>query len=170
MSGLTTYESAYLVGGKGRAALVAFIALAADGRLDVAYGRQRVKVARDEATDEIETAAFALVPESGLTVAEFIEQVAATEPVKALKAAIVAKGLLRPLRWFSPAYRELVAHPGTGLHRVAVLGVPGIEDERLRDILEHPRPEVPKVARHKSVTDNTLDGSIGPNQNTFNGP
>jgi uncharacterized protein (TIGR04222 family) len=42
MERLAEYEIAWLVGGSERAALVAFVALAKDGRLKVAYKRQRV--------------------------------------------------------------------------------------------------------------------------------
>ncbi|MEV4264904.1 hypothetical protein [Kribbella sp. NPDC049584] len=46
MDKLSTYKVAWLVGGAERAALVTLVAPAADGRLDIAYKRQRVKVAR----------------------------------------------------------------------------------------------------------------------------
>jgi len=69
MDKLSTYEVAWLVGGAERAALVTFVALAADGRLEIAYKRQRVKVARTESTYPVEAAA--LVPDSGLGVTEF---------------------------------------------------------------------------------------------------
>ena len=162
MNKLTTYEAAWLIGGAERAALVIFVALATDGRLEVADKRQRVKLVRSEATYPVEAAALALVPESGLGVADFRTRIAATEAVKELEAAVRAKGQLRMLRWFSPTYRDLLEHPGTGVRRVAVLGVPGIEDERLRDMLEHPLPAMPKIDPFKPVRDNTIDGTLGP--------
>jgi hypothetical protein len=162
MNKLTTYEAAWLLGGAERAALVIFVALATDGRLEVADKRQRVKLVRSEATYPVEAAALALVPESGLGVAYFLAGIAATGAVKELEGAVRAKGQLRMLRWFSPTYRELLEHPGTGVRRVAVLGVPGIEDERLRDMLEHPLPGMPKIDPFKPVRDNTIDGTLGP--------
>jgi hypothetical protein len=162
MNKLTTYEAAWLIGGAERAALVIFVALATDGRLEVADKRQRVKLVRSEATYPVEAAALALVPESGLGVADFLTRIAATAAVKELEAAVRAKGQLRMLRWFSPTYRDLLEHPGTGVRRVAVLGVPGIEDERLRDMLEHPLPAMPKIDPFKPVRDNTIDGTLGP--------
>ncbi|TDO62673.1 uncharacterized protein (TIGR04222 family) [Kribbella sp. VKM Ac-2571] len=162
MNKLTTYEAAWLLGGAERAALVIFVALATDGRLEVADKRQRVKLVRSDATYPVEAAALALVPESGLGVADFLTQIAATEAVKDLEAAVRAKGQLRMLRWFSPTYRDLLQHPGTGVRRVAVLGVPGIEDERLRDMLEHPLPAMPRIDPFKPVRDNTIDGTLGP--------
>jgi len=71
MDKLSTDEVAWLVGGAERAALVTFVALAADGRLEIAYKRQRVKVARTESTYPVEAAALALVPDSGLGMTEF---------------------------------------------------------------------------------------------------
>jgi uncharacterized protein (TIGR04222 family) len=170
MNSLTTDEIAWLVGGARRVALVTFVSLATDGRLEVAYRRQRVTVARKDAADRVSAVALALVPESGLRVDEFIDQVAATKPVTDLNAAVLAKGHPRLLRWLSPAFRALVQQPGTGLRRVAILGVPGVEDERLRDILEHPRPEVPKFTPHKAIADNSIDGTIGPDPNIMSGP
>jgi uncharacterized protein (TIGR04222 family) len=166
---LTAYEVAYLVAGAERAALVVFVTLASDGRLEVAYKRQRVKVARTESTYPVERAALELVPDSGLSVTEFRTQVAGTSAVADLGAAIRAKGQLRFLRRLSPTYRELLADPGTGVRRVAVLGVPGIEDERLRDMLEHPLPPMPKIDPINPVRDNTIDGSIGPSAGTGTG-
>lgn len=162
MNKLTTYEAAWLLGGAERAALVIFVALATDGRLEVADKRQRVKLVRSEATYPVEAAALELIPESGLGVADFLARVAAAEAVKDLEAAVRAKGQLRMLRWFSPTYRELLEDPGTGVRRVAVLGVPGIEDERLRDMFEHPLPGMPKIDPFKPVRDNTIDGTLGP--------
>ncbi|HWD77434.1 MAG TPA: TIGR04222 domain-containing membrane protein [Kribbella sp.] len=166
MDKLTAYEVAYLVGGSERAALVVFVTLASDGRLEVAYKRQRVKVARTGSTYPVEAAALALVPESGLGVGEFLAQVAASPAVAALEKDLRAKGQPRALRWFSKTYRDLREHPGTGVRRVAVLGVPGIEDERLRDMLAHPLPAMPKIDPIMPVRDNTFDGSIGPSAGT----
>ncbi|MFD7156390.1 TIGR04222 domain-containing membrane protein [Kribbella sp. NPDC059898] len=162
MDRLTPYEVAYLVGGAGRAAVVVFVTLAGDGRLEIAYKRQRVKAVRTDSTYPVEAAALALVPESGLTVPEFLAAVAATPAVAELGAAVRAKGQLRALRWFSRTYRELREHPGTGVRRVAVLGVPGIEDDRLREMLANPLPGMPRVDPFSPVRDNTIDGSIGP--------
>ncbi|MEU4190413.1 TIGR04222 domain-containing membrane protein [Kribbella sp. NPDC026611] len=167
MDKLTPYETAWLVGGADRVALVVFVALATDGRLEVATKRQRVKLARDEAAYPVEAAALALVPESGLAVPEFLRQLAATDEVAAFEAALRSKGQLRILRWFSPTYRDLLEHPGTGLRRVAALGAAGVEDAELRKILEHPLPQMPKIDPMLPVRDNTFDGSIGPSQGTF---
>lgn len=167
MDKLSTYEAAWLIGGAERAALAIFVTLATDGRLDIAYKRQRVKVARTEATYPVEAAVLALVPESGLAVHDFLGRVAATDAVTALEPAVRAEGQLRLLQWFSPTYRDLVGHPGTGIRRVAVLGVPGIEDPQLREVLENPLPDLPKIRPFAGVRDNTIDGSIGPSQGTF---
>jgi hypothetical protein len=173
MDKLSTYEVAWLVGGGRRVALVAFVILAGDGRLEVAYKRQRVKLpegtAAADAPDPVEAAALALLPESGLAVHEFIDRLAATSTVASLDAAVRAKGQprLRALRRFNPTYRELLAHPGTGRRRIAVLGVPAIEDDRLRDIFENPRPDMPKIDPVVPIRDNTVDGSIGPSEGTW---
>jgi uncharacterized protein (TIGR04222 family) len=161
MDRLTTYEVAYLVGGPHRAALVTLVTLASDGRLEVAYKRQRVKLARTESTYPVEAAALDLLPAAGLSVGEFLARVAGTQAVADLEKDIHAKGQLRALRWFSPTYRELAANPGTGVRRVAVLGVPAIGDERLRDVLDHPLPGMPHIAPFKPINDNTIDGTLG---------
>ncbi|WP_427887832.1 TIGR04222 domain-containing membrane protein [Kribbella sp. GL6] len=160
MDRLTPYEVAFLVGGAERAAVVVFVTLAGDGRLEVAYKRQRVKAVRTESTYPIEAAALTVVPDSGLSVPEFLAAVAATPAVADLRAAVLAKGEVRALRWFSRTYHELREHPGTGVRRVAVLGIPGIEDDRLRDMLAHPLPGMPKIEPVKPIRDNTFDGSL----------
>ncbi|MGZ0150296.1 TIGR04222 domain-containing membrane protein [Kribbella sp. WER1] len=162
MERLTPYEVAWLVGGAERAAVVVLVTLAGDGRLEVAYKRQRVKAVGTESTYPVEAAALELVPESGLTVPEFVARVAATPAVADLGTALRAKGQLRALRWFSSTYRELLARPGTGARRVAVLGVPWVEDDRLREMLANPLPEMPKIDPFNPIKDNTIDGSIGP--------
>ncbi|TQJ18544.1 TIGR04222 domain-containing membrane protein [Kribbella jejuensis] len=167
MDGLTDYEAGYLVGGAPRAALVVLVTLVTDGRLEVAYNRQRVKVARTGSKYPIEAAALELVPDSGLGVAEFLADLAASPAVADLEKALRAKGQLRFLRWFSPTYRELTERPGTGVRRVAVLGVPGIADDRLRDVLGQPRPPMPRINPMLPVRDNTFDGSIAPSEGTW---
>jgi uncharacterized protein (TIGR04222 family) len=171
VTNLTTYEIAWLVAGAERVAQVALVALASDGRLAVAYKRQRVKVQRLEAADPIEAAALELVPESGLSVSALVNRLAASAAVLQLESAVRGKGvrrrgLLRPSR----TYRELVRDPGSGLRRVAVLGTPGIEDERLREVFEHPRPEMPDFNQQRSRTYNTIDGTIGPNLDARSDP
>lgn len=166
MDRLTPYEVAYLVGGAERAAVVVFVTLTGDGRLEVAYKRQRVKKVRAESAYPVEAAALELVPDSGLTVPEFLTAVAATPAVADLGTAVRAKGQLRFLRRFSSTYRELLAHPGTGARRVAVLGVPGIADDRLREMLANPLPPMPKINPLHPVRDNTVDGTIGPSTGT----
>jgi hypothetical protein len=102
------------------------------------------------------------VPESGLSVVDFISRLAASSAVLELDSALRAKRIRRTRRriWPSRTYRGLVKHPGTGPGRVAVLGVPGIEDDRLRDILEHPGPAMPEFDEHKSRTFNQIDGTL----------
>jgi hypothetical protein len=167
MDKLTTYETAWLVGGAERAAVVVLVTLAAGGQLEVAYKRQRIRVARVESTYPVEAAALDLVPESGIGVAAFLRELAAAEAVHDLEAAVRAKGQPRLLRWFSPTYRDLIENPGTGIRRVAVLGVPAIEDEQLREMLAHPLPGMPKIDPMLPVRDNTFDGTLGPSQGTW---
>ncbi|MGW7679104.1 TIGR04222 domain-containing membrane protein [Kribbella sp. NPDC054772] len=167
MDKLTTYEIAWLVGGSERAAVVVLVTLAAGEQLEVAYKRQRIRVARVESAYPVEAAALDLVPDSGIGVSEFLAAVAASPAVTALEKDVRAKGQLRGLRWFSKTYRELREHPGTGVRRVAVLGVPAIEDQELRDMLAHPLPGMPKIDPMLPVRDNTIDGTIGPSPGTW---
>ena len=44
-----------------------------------------------------------------------------------------------------------------------------IEDERLRDLLAHPLPAMPRIEPFTPVRDNTFDGSIGPSPGTGSG-
>jgi hypothetical protein len=167
MERLTTYEVAWLVGGAERAALAVFVQLAVDGRVEVAHRRQRIKVVRTESTYPVEAAALELIPESGLAVPDFLRRIAASPAVADVGAAVLAKGQLRFLRRLSPTYRDLLKHPGTGVRRVAVLGIPGIEDERLREMLANPLPPMPKIDPIHPVRDNTIDGTIGPSEGTW---
>jgi hypothetical protein len=70
---------------------------------------------------------------------------------------------------FSPLHRELREEPATGVRRVAVLGVEGIEDERLRDIFENPLPGVPKFAEVPQFRDDPADSVIDPPPSVFYG-
>ncbi|WP_344149477.1 hypothetical protein [Kribbella yunnanensis] len=183
MNRLTDYETAWILGGAGRVALTVFITMTTAGQLDVAYKRQRVKEGEapldsvDGSTAasgagsaagsvglRIESAALDLLPESGLPVYEFVTRLAASPAIRALDSALEARGVRRPrvLPRFSPLHRQLREEAATGVRRVAVLGVEGIEDERLRDIFEHPLPGVPKFAGVNPIRDNTIDGTIGP--------
>ncbi|MFI5729919.1 hypothetical protein ACIA49_07315 [Kribbella sp. NPDC051587] len=171
MKRLTEYETAWVLGGAERVALTVFVAMVNAGQLEVAYKRQRVRegerpltAADGSAALRIETAALDLLPESGLAVDDFGARLAASPALKALDSALAAKGVARPrfLARFSPLHRELREQKATGVRRVAVLGVDGIEDERLREIFEHPLPAVPKFATVNPIRDNTFDGSIGP--------
>ncbi|WP_405062686.1 hypothetical protein OG474_13925 [Kribbella sp. NBC_01505] len=174
MTKLTEYETAWVLGGAERVALTVFIAMAAAGQLEVGFKRQRVKEgeaplmsAEGTAALRIETAALELLPESGLPIDEFITRLAGRPAIKTLD-----EGVSRPrvLSRFSPLHRELRAENPTGVRRVAVLGVAGIEDERLREIFEHPLPGVPKFAGVHPVRDNTFDGTIGPTPGILYGP
>ncbi|MET7278172.1 hypothetical protein ABZS29_08080 [Kribbella sp. NPDC005582] len=179
MKRLTDYEAAWVLGGAERVALTMFVTMVTAGQLEVACKRQRVKegeapltAAEGSAALRIETAALDLLPESGLPVDEFVARLAAKPAIKTLDAALSTQGVSRPrvLPRFSPLHRELREQPATGVRRVAVLGVEGIEDARLRDIFEHPLPDTPKYAKVHPIRDNTFDGTIGPTPGIIYGP
>ena len=176
MKRLTDYEAAWVLGGAERVALTVFVAMTVSGQLDVAYKRQRVREgevplsAADDSSVRIETAALELLPSSGLTVGEFLTQLATAPVLETLDEALATKGVRRPavLPRFSPLHRELREQPATGVRRVAVLGVEGIDDERLRDIFEHPLPGVPRVAEVPPFRD-TYDGMNEPSRYAWYG-
>ncbi|MFB6725481.1 hypothetical protein ACFCV3_35200 [Kribbella sp. NPDC056345] len=169
MKRLTDYETAWILGGAERVALTVFVTMATAGQLEVGFKRQRVKegeapleAAEGSAALRIETAALDLLPASGLPVDEFVAQLTASQAVMALDDALAAQGVVRPriLPRFSPLHRELREQVATGLRRVAVLGVAGIDDLRLREIFENPLPEVPQFERVNPIKDNTFDGTL----------
>ncbi|MFF5262507.1 TIGR04222 domain-containing membrane protein [Actinomadura viridis] len=151
---LDLYEIAYVCGDAERAAQVVLVALWRDGRIKIAPARQRVTVERPESRDPIEAAALEVIPSTGLPLWRVLTRIAAHPAMARIAASSRTKGLRRSRR----LRRRLVADPGEGLRRVAVLGTPGIEDRKLRKTFETPDPRLAEWARPKvrlrSTTDN----------------
>jgi hypothetical protein len=173
MADLSRYEIAYLCGDEERVAQVALLALAVGERVELSLGRRRVRPRNDGAgtLEPVEAQALALVPDFGMTAALFVERASACAAVEEVAVAVRRLGLRRRLLGFrTKAYRRLLADPGTGLRRVAVLGPEGLEDERLRDLFELPALGIPAVPRHKPIPSNELNGeAIGVNRDAWIG-
>ncbi|MBG6092258.1 TIGR04222 domain-containing membrane protein [Actinomadura viridis] len=147
------YEIAYLCGGAERVAQVVLVALWQDGRIKIAPARQRVTVARPESRHPIEAVALEVVPSTGLPLWRVLTRIAAHPATARIVSSLRAKGLRRSRR----LRRRLVADPGDGLRRVAVLGTPGIEDRKLRKIFETPDPRLAEWARPKIRLRSTIE-------------
>ncbi|MFC4049795.1 TIGR04222 domain-containing membrane protein [Actinomadura syzygii] len=150
MDGLTVFEIACLCGGAERVAMTALVALHQDDRIKIGFARHRVVAVAETADDPIERDALAAIPSTGLLLRPALAAIKNTEQVRQVTEALRAKGLDGRIRAHRMR-RELAADPGTGLHRIAVLGVPGIEDDRLRRVFEEPdpKPEKFKRSRHR---------------------
>lgn len=147
------YEMAYLCGGANRVAAVALVALCQDGRLKVAYKRQRVFVTRTEPRNAVEAAALDAIPPAGRLLPAVLFAVAASPAVAEIAESLRDKGLgsrgwRRQSRYARQLRKGLLESPGEGWRRVAVLGTSGIADERLRRAFETPVPGV-TVARKR---------------------
>lgn len=142
---LNPYEIAYLCGDAERVAQVAVVSLWQDHRIKITAARQRVTVVRPESQHPIEAAVLEVIPSTGLPLWRVVTRIAAHPTTSEVSASLQVKGLRRSRR----LAKRLAADPGEGLRRVAVLGTPGIEDERLRKIFETPDPRLAEWARPK---------------------
>jgi hypothetical protein len=142
------YEIAYLCGGAERVAMVALIQLHGAERIKISTARHRVAVLLREAADPIEAAVLDAVPDVGKVRGRVVEEVARSAAVAELVTELRAGGLIARHRVPGRAgltrrgrrlRKELQAAVPDG-QRVAVLGIPGIEDARLRRIFETPDP------------------------------
>ncbi|MFL6054261.1 MAG: TIGR04222 domain-containing membrane protein [Actinoallomurus sp.] len=173
---LSPYDVAYLFGGPDRVAVVALVALHADGRIRITPDRHRVLAERRYAQDPVETAALNLVPDVGRVLGWIRMLIAASPVVAEIGRRLRADGLFPGARMSAlwqrdrirrnrSLRRELAENP-EGLVRVAVQGVAGIPDDELRGIFEahvYTPPKHVRLTEQKHPAD-----PLEPNRSSFN--
>lgn len=151
VSELDIYQIAYLCGGAERVALTAAVAMQQDGRITISRTRHRVKIAHRKASQPVERAVLAALPDAGKVLGPLLHDVAHSAAVQELIDGLRRDGLA--------GHHSLAGHPHLsaagrkaraeleesgvkvpGERRVAVLGTSGIADRGLRDIFETPDP------------------------------
>ena len=151
VSELDVYEIAYRCGGAERVALAAVVAMQHDGRIAISRIRHRVQVARRRASQPVECAVLDAIPGTGKVLGQLLHDVAHSAAVQELIDGLRRNGLV--------GHYSVAGHPHLSAagrqaraeledsdvkvpreRRVAVLGVSGIGDAGLRDIVETPDP------------------------------
>lgn len=148
------YDSAYIVGGPQRVAMVAFVALLQDEQVKLSHALHRVRVVRQAPRDDVEAAMLEAIPSAGRLLGSLLAVAAASDAVAQIGAVLHEQRVLARAPWKLGtkirAYgmrRRLRSSPRDGLNRVAVLGSAGIADAALRKALETPDPVfvLPKI-------------------------
>ena len=149
---LDVYQVAYLCGGRERPAIVALVALCEDHQIKISPARHRVEALRREPRDPVESAALDALPGHGRVLGPTIQLIARSVAIDDIGRTLHAARLLpdSPIsalwQWRRAIARRRMthrlSHDGTldGARRVAVQGLQGINDERLRTIFETPDP------------------------------
>lgn len=149
------YELAYLCGGPVRVVQTAVLALSEARRIRLSRGTHRVDVVRRESDDPVQAAVLAEIPDTGRPLGRVIEAAARTPEMDAITARLAEAGLVRPgsarlTRGGRMIRRGLLrdgADEPSALHRLAMIGPAGVEDARLREILESGDPKPVKLRR-----------------------
>ncbi|MFC6080745.1 TIGR04222 domain-containing membrane protein [Sphaerisporangium aureirubrum] len=171
---LDLYETAYLCGGARRVAMVALVGLCEDGRAEVQPGMHRVMILRPESRDAVEAAVLSCVPEGGRHLGYAVATVASSLAVDAVGDALRERGLVTR-RKGTPSLRGRKAlraldgeiRDGGSLRNVAVVGMTGIGDVRLRNsfaIQERADTGTRRSRRWRSPSgplDHSIDSGIG---------
>lgn len=152
---LDLYETAYLVAGPPRVALVALVALCEERRVAVSTARHRVDALVREPADDMERAVLDAVPDAGRLLGKVLREVERSDAVADVRESLVERGLLSRLRWPGAPGRtgegrrerdRLVADASAkGLRAVAAGGAEAIADARLRRVFTTPDPEPVQV-------------------------
>lgn len=160
------YEVALLCGGPERVAQTALFALHEQRRIRISRGTHRVEVVRRESDDAVQAAVLAEIPEVGRPLGQVIAAVAGTPEMRAVgeglrEAGLLRGGRFRPTRRGRAMRRGLTGEPGaSGPERLAALGPAGVEDARMREILETDDPKPIKLP-HGPVAGRRYGGTGG---------
>ncbi|MGP4023384.1 TIGR04222 domain-containing membrane protein [Actinomadura sp. 3N407] len=160
------YEIALLRGGPERVAQTALLALYEGRRIRISRGTRRVEVVRRESDDAVQGAVLAEIPDVGRPLGQVIAAAAEAPRTRAVGDGLRAAGLLRggrlrPTRRGRAVRRGLADKPGaSGPERLAALGPAGVEDTRMREILETGDPKPMKLP-HGPVGGRRSDGTGG---------
>ncbi|MEU8800835.1 TIGR04222 domain-containing membrane protein [Spirillospora sp. NPDC048819] len=150
------YEVALLCGGPERVAQTALLALYEARRIRIGQGTRRVRVVRHESDDAVQAAVLAEIPDVGRLLGQVIAAAAKAPQTRAVGDGLRAAGLLRggrlrPTRRGRAVRSRLADEPGTsGPERLAALGPAGVEDARMREILETGDPKPVKLPRSRA--------------------
>ncbi|WP_396445422.1 TIGR04222 domain-containing membrane protein [Actinomadura sp.] len=147
------YELAHLCGGPVRVVQTAVLALDRARRIRMSRGTHRVDVVRRESEDPVQAAVLAAIPRSGRLLGQVIEAAArapetAEAAARLAEAGLVRRGSAKLTRRGRAVRRGLVrdgADEASALRRFAVIGPAGVEDARLREILESGDPKPIKL-------------------------
>ncbi len=137
------YELAHLCGGPVRVVQTAVLALDRARRIRMSRGTHRVDVVRRESEDPVQAAVLAAIPRSGRLLGQVLEAAA-----RLAEAGLVRRGSAKLTRRGRAVRRGRVrdgADEASALRRFAVIGPAGVEDARLREILESGDPKPIKL-------------------------
>nr|WP_256255247.1 TIGR04222 domain-containing membrane protein [Actinomadura madurae] len=149
MEEIDPYEMAYLCGGPRRVVETAIFVLYRQRRVRVSRGTHRIDVVAREADDPVQEAVLREIPDVGRLLGQVIAAAAESPEIRPIAVRLLEDGLLRRglrrrtrrgvmLRhWFT---RHGAGEPSPVL-RVAMMGPAGIEEARMREILQSDDPE-----------------------------
>ncbi|WP_432943558.1 TIGR04222 domain-containing membrane protein [Kribbella sp. CA-253562] len=128
-------QTAYLCGGRRRAALVAVLALCHDRVIGVT-GRQVTSRGAD-GSNQLERDVLSVIPPAGLQLDELLARVAVLPAMSELRASLVERGLIsRWIPWLLTSrgrqVRRSLREHATGTFRVAAVGPRAIVAPELR--------------------------------------
>jgi uncharacterized protein (TIGR04222 family) len=151
---LDRYEVAHVCGGPRRVAIFVLVALYEDEQIKISSARHRIDAVRRAPRDAIETAALEVIPRAGkvlgpavraiansATAAEIDRRLRDDRVLPASHVSVLWQWRRLPVIRRRRLRRRLLDGPDVdGLTRVAVLGISGITDPRLRRIFQTPDP------------------------------
>ncbi|MEO3829393.1 TIGR04222 domain-containing membrane protein [Actinomadura sp. B10D3] len=149
MEEIDPYETAYLCGGPRRVVETAIFVLYRQRRVRVSRGTHRIDAVMRESDDPVQEAVLREIPDVGRLLGQVISA-AATSPEmrpiaqKLAEDGLLRRGLRRRTRKGVKARRRLTgqgADEPSPVLRVAMIGPAGIEEARMREILESDDPE-----------------------------
>ncbi|MFI0407612.1 TIGR04222 domain-containing membrane protein [Actinomadura sp. 3N508] len=152
---LDRYTTAYLCGGPSRVVLVAVLALYERRAIRISRATRRAGAVVREPGDPVEEAVLTAIPNAGRPLGQVIAEAAESAAALAVADALREAGLMRgrrPTRRGRALRRSLIGEPGASqAGRLAVLGPDGVEDARLRAILQakDPKPIALPRDRHR---------------------
>nr|WP_279507828.1 TIGR04222 domain-containing membrane protein [Actinomadura sp. KC06] len=150
---LDHYGVAYLCGGPSRVVQVAVLTLYERRGIRISRATRRADAVVREPGDPVEAAVLAAIPGAGRPLGQVIAAAAESAEALAVADALREAGLMRgrrPTRRGRALRRTLAAEPGASpAGRLAALGPDGVEDARLRGILQAEDPKPVDLPRNR---------------------
>jgi hypothetical protein len=146
---LDVYEVAFICGGPVRVAQTALVGLYDDDRIHISSGTHEVIPVDRFSRDLMQVAVLTQIPDSGRRLGPVVGAIAGSATLAPITDALEGRGLLqhtvmgrvRLTRAGRALRRRLEKSGGGRTRRFAAQGVSGLEEERLRRILETPDPK-----------------------------